>query len=368
MTSELRRTPFHARHVRDGGKMVPFAGWEMPVQFPRGILHEHQQVRTSAGLFDVSHMGRLLLRGPGALEYANQLITNNLKKIGAGQLLYSALCNDEGGIIDDVTAYHLGDEVLLVVNAVNREAVWTWAQEHKPEGVELSDLTGELAQLALQGPRAEEVLRTPLAEAVRDVGYYHYTHVEWRGERILISRNGYTGEDGFEIYVPVPAAMAFYEQLFEWGREIGLEPIGLGARDSLRMEVGYMLYGNELSLETTPLEAGLKWVVKLKNTDFFGREALLKQKQEGIERTLIGFEVEGKRLPRHGYAIHHDGRPVGVVTSGGLCPSVGKPMGLGFVPVELAEVGTRLEIDARGARLPAQVVERPFYKEGSVKR
>jgi aminomethyltransferase len=368
MTQELRRTPFHGLHVAQGGKMVPFAGWEMPVQFPQGILHEHQQVRQAAGLFDVSHMGRLHFRGPGGFDYADRLITNSLKKIGRGQLLYSALCNDAGGIIDDVTAYHLGDEVMLVVNASNRENVWRWALERKPAGVEMIDRTDELAQIALQGPRAEAMLGSPLAEAVAGLGYYHYAQVDWRGARVLISRNGYTGEDGFEIYVPRDVAVALWEQLRAWGRGIGLEPIGLGARDSLRMEVGYMLYGNELSLDTTPLEAGLKWVVKFKDNEFFGREALLRQKEAGLERTLIGFEVDGKRLPRHGYAIHHDGRQVGVVTSGGLCPSVGRAMGMGFVPPQVAAVGTPLAIDARGTLLPAVVVERPFYKEGSVKR
>jgi aminomethyltransferase len=368
MTQELRRTPFHALHLRDGGKMVPFVGWELPVQFPRGILHEHQCVRQAAGLFDVAHMGRLHFRGPGGVEFADRLITNSLKKIGPGQLLYSALCNDAGRIIDDVTAYHFGDEVMLVVNASNRESVLSWIQAHKPAGVEVIDRTPELSQIALQGPRAEALLGEPFAAAVAGLGYYHHTRVEWRGGPVLISRNGYTGEDGFEIYLGRDAAVLLWDQLLAWGQGVGIEPIGLGARDSLRMEVCYMLYGNELSLDTTPLEAGLKWVVKFKDNDFYGREALLRQKDEGVERTLVGFEVEGKRLPRHGYAIRLGGREVGVVTSGGLCPSIGKAMGMGFVPPALAEVGTRLEIDARGALQPAVVVERPFYKEGSVKR
>ncbi len=368
MTQELHRTPFHALHLRDGGKMVPFVGWELPVQFPRGILHEHQQVRQAAGIFDVAHMGRLQFRGPGGVEFADRLITNSLKKIGPGQLLYSALCTDAGGIIDDVTAYHQGDEVLLVVNASNRENVWRWVQERKPGGVEVIDRTPEVAQIALQGPRAESLLQAPFAAAVAGLGYYHHTQVEWRGRKVLISRNGYTGEDGFEIYVARENAVALWDQLLDWGKQVGLEPIGLGARDSLRMEVCYMLYGNELSLDTTPLEAGLKWVVKFKDNEFYGREALLRQKDEGVKRTLVGFGVEGKRLPRHGYPIRHGGSEVGAVTSGGLCPSLGKAMGMGYVPPELAAVGTRLEIDARGTPLPAVVVERPFYKQGSVKR
>jgi len=368
MAQELRKTPCHDLHVRDGGKMVAFAGWEMPLQFPHGIIHEHRKVREDAGLFDVSHMGRFIFRGAGALEFVNRLITNNLDKIGPGQLLYSALCNHEGGIIDDVTVYHLGEEVLLVANAANAETVWNWASDLKPGGVEMVDMTGDLAQVALQGPKAEAMLRSPFAEAVKNVGYYCYTRPAWEGHEILISRNGYTGEDGFEIYVPTKAAVPLWERLLEWGAEIGLEPVGLGARDSLRMEVNYALYGNELSTETSPLEAGLRWVVKLKKGDFIGRQELLRQKQEGLKRTLVGFEVAGKRLPRRGYPILSSGKEVGLVTSGGYCPSLEKGMGMGYVPKELAELGTALEIDARGTPINATVVKRPFYEKGSVRR
>jgi len=368
MSEQLRHTPYHAIHVRNGGKMVPFAGWEMPVQFKQGIIHEHRRVRKAAGLFDVSHMGRFRFRGPGAVRYTNYLITNNLEKLSPHQLLYSALCDEKGGIIDDVTVYHLGGETLLVANAANAEAVWSWALEHKPEDVEMVNETEHLAQIALQGPKAEAMLQPPFAEGVRDVGYYGHAEVAWEGEKILISRNGYTGEDGFEIYIPAAAAVPLWERLFEWGKTIDLEPIGLGARDSLRMEVNYALYGNELSREISPLEAGLRWVVKLKKGDFIGRDALLEQKKAGIDRTLIGFEVEGKRLPRHGYPIRCEGREVGMVTSGGICPSLDRGMGMGYVPKACAEVGTALEIDARGTMLPAKIVERPFYREGSVKR
>jgi aminomethyltransferase len=355
-------------HRQRGGKLVPFAGWEMPVQFAQGIIHEHRKVRSDAGLFDVSHMGRFLFRGAGALAYADRLITNNLAKIEPGRLLYSALCNDEGGIIDDVTVYHLGEEALLVANAANAETVRDWILAHKPDDVEFVTVTEDLAQIALQGPKAQAMLQSPLAEAVKGVGYYCYARVAWHGEQVLISRNGYTGEDGFEIYVPRAVAAELWEQLFEWGRVIDLEPIGLGARDSLRMEVNYALYGNELSTDVTPLEAGLRWVVKLKNTDFIGREALLAQKRAGVTRTLVGFSVDGKRLPRHGYAIRAGDAEVGMVTSGGYCPSLDRGMGMGYVPKELAAVGTDLLIDARGVLIKATVVERPFYKDGSVKR
>lgn len=368
MSEQPRRTPFHARHLEFEGKMVPFAGWEMPVQFPRGIIHEHRRVREAAGLFDVSHMGRFYLRGAGAIDFTNGLITNNLAKLGEGQLLYSALCNERGGIIDDVTVYHLGDSALLVANAANADAVEAWTRKHAPAGIELENATDRLAQLALQGPRAEEMLGEPFASAVKEVGYYEYTQVEWRGEQILISRNGYTGEDGFEIYLPVTVADTFWTTLFDWGQSVGLEPIGLGARDSLRMEVNYALYGNELGPDVSPLETGLRWVVKFKKGDFIGRDALLAQKEAGLERTLVGFAVEGKRLPRHGYPVLENGEEVGFVTSGGFCPSLEQGMGMALVPPRLTGVGHKLSIDARGRVIEARIVERPFYKEGSVRK
>jgi aminomethyltransferase len=368
MSPELRHTPYTALHRARGGRMVAFVGWEMPVQFPEGIIHEHLKVRSAAGVFDVSHMGRIFFRGSGALAFANSLITNNLEKISVGQLLYAGLCNEHGGMIDDVTVYRLADGALMVANAANAAAVWAWANAHKPAGVDLEDATNRLAQIALQGPRAEEALQSPFREAVRDVAYYHYTRVTWQGEEILISRNGYTGEDGFEIYIPVRIAVPLWEAIFEWGRGVGLEPIGLGARDSLRMEVNYALYGNELGPDITPLEAGLRWIVKMKDHDFLGKAALQRQQEAGVPRTLIGFEVEGKRLPRHGQPILAAGQEAGVVTSGGFCPSLGKGMGMGLVRPELKEVGTAIEIDARSTRLSARVVERPFYKQGSARK
>lgn len=368
MAAGLAHTPYHDLHVQAGGRMVPFAGWEMPVQFPHGVLHEHRKVREAAGLFDVSHMGRLFFRGPGAIDYANHLITNDLTALAPDQLLYSALCNPEGGIIDDVTVYHLGDAAMMVVNASNREAVWAWAKANCPAGITLEDASPRLAQVALQGPRAESMLGAPFAEAVRDLGYYHHTVVPWEGEEIRISRNGYTGEDGFEIYIPVRVAVRFWEQLFAWGGTVALEPIGLGARDSLRLEVNYALYGHELSTTVSPLEANLRWVVKFKKADFVGKAALVAQRDAGVPRTLIGFEVEGPRLPRPGHAILSGGQPVGTVTSGGFCPSLERGMGMGFVPPALKEVGTALEIDARGTRLKARIVSRPFYTQGSVRK
>jgi aminomethyltransferase len=313
-------------------------------------------------------MGRIFFRGPGALDYANRLITNDLAALAPDQLLYSALCNPEGGIIDDVTVYHLGDAALMVVNAANRDAVRAWIRSQRPAGVDVTDATEMLAQLALQGPEAQQILPSPFAEAVRDLGYYHHATVTWEGEPVLISRNGYTGEDGFEVYLPTDIAVRFWESLLAWGRPVGLEPIGLAARDSLRMEVNYALYGHELDAATSPLEAGLRWVVKFKKPDFVGRDALVRQRDAGLQRTLVGFAVEGKRLARPGYPILSGGAAVGRVTSGGYCPSLDRGMGMGFVPPELKEVGTELEIEAPSARLKARIVPRPFYAQGSVRK
>lgn len=364
----MRQTPLIEVHRQSGGKLVEFAGWEMPVHFPAGIVEEHLTVRRAAGLFDVAHMGRFHFRGPGAIRFVNHLITNDLERIEPGALLYSAMCYDNGGVVDDVTVYHMGDWVLLVANAANADKVQAWVESHRPPDVEMKNVTTEIAQVALQGPLAERMLREPFASAVRDVAYYHYTRVNWRGAEILISRNGYTGEDGFEIYVPVAQAVPLWQQLMEWGADIGIRPIGLGARDSLRMEVNYALYGNELGPDISPLEAGLRWVVKLKKDDFIGKAALVAQKDAGVPRALIGFEVAGRRLPRHGQAILSGEQAAGIVTSGGYCPSLEKGMGMGFVPPALSALGTPLGIDAHGARLEAVVVERPFYKKGSVKR
>jgi len=368
MNQVPRKTPFYDQHVKANGKLVPFAGWSMPVQFGNGIIHEHRCVRERAGVFDVSHMGRIFFSGPGAFDFVNQLVTNDLSKCAVGQLFYSAYCNEEGGIIDDVTVYNLGQEILLVANAANADAVWDWAFSRKPDDVEMSNRTDELAQIALQGPQAESILGEPFASAVKDVGYYRFTKVDFGGQEILISRNGYTGEDGFEIYIPIKVAIPLWEQLFEWGQAIGLEPIGLGARDSLRMEVNYALYGNELATDVSPLEAGLRWVVKFKKGDFIGREPMMALKKAGLSRTLVGFEIDSKRLPRHGYPIFSGGNEIGVVTSGGYCPSLDKGMGMGFVPKDFTAIGTELEISARGKMLKAKVVQRPFYTEGSVRK
>jgi aminomethyltransferase len=370
MGGDLRRTPLYEEHVSSGAKMVEFVGWQMPIQYPTGILGEHEIVRKAAGLFDVSHMGRLQIEGPGAIDFINHIITNDLAKAQPGQLLYSALCNESGKVLDDVTVYRFSDHVLLVANASNSERIWNWLRRQSQvwtgSPVTLNNRTDELAQIAFQGPITEE-LAVPLVEGdLRGVGYYRFLVARVAGiPDVLISRNGYTGEDGFEIYVPAGRARDLWRALLQAGRGRGVGPIGLGARDTLRLEMCYCLYGNELSLDTSPLEAGIGWTVKLKKAGFIGQEALLKEKQEGSARVLAGFAVEGNRMPRHGQDILHGGSKVGIVTSGGFCPSLKQGMGLGFVPPGLSDVGQELAIDIRGTQVPARVVERPFYKTAS---
>jgi len=363
MGADLRRTPLWEHHREGGGKLVGFAGWEMPIHYAGGQLVEHEAVRADAGLFDVSHMGRYWIGGRGAFAYVQKLITNDLERIGPGQLLYSPLCLETGGIIDDVTVYKFEPGCLMVVNAGNRQAVMDWLVTNRPPDVTLVDRSDGWAQLALQGPRAQERLAPLVVEDLEQIGYYHHGRCTVRGfPDVLISRNGYTGEDGFEIYLPSEEAAGLWGAL----TDRGVKPVGLGARDTLRFEMCFALYGNELDRVTTPLEAGLSWTVKLKKADFIGRAALAKQKEEGLRKTLIGFEVKGSRLARHGHPILHEGSTVGVVTSGGPCPSLAnKGMGLGYVPPALAAVGTPLAVDVRGAAVEAVVVGRPFYKSGS---
>lgn len=370
MGGELKRTPLHAEHVRLGAKLVNFNQWEMPVQYSGGILKEHEAVRTAAGLFDVSHMGRFHIEGPGAVGFVNHLITNDLEKCAEDQLLYTPVCNEQGGVLDDVTVYRLKDRVLMVANAGNLDRIWDWLgrQARSWTGAEarLANRSPELAQIALQGPQAEEIL-TPLVAGgdLHQLGYYRALTARVAGvDGVLISRNGYTGEDGFEIYVPAARAVEVWRAILGAGHG-RVSPIGLGARDTLRFEMTYCLYGNELTPEITPLEAGLQWTVKLKKNEFIGKDAIAGQKERGLARVLVGFEIAGNRLARHGQPIRKDGREIGFVTSGGFCPSIKRGMGLGYVPPVLGALGSSFEVDVRGEAVQARVVQRPFYTQGS---
>jgi aminomethyltransferase len=364
----LLRTPLYDRHRAAGGKIVPFAGWEMPVQY-QGVIDEHRAVRTAAGLFDVSHMGEVRVVGPGAEDFLQHLTPNDVSKLADGQAHYSALLTDEGTYIDDLLVYRIGpEEFLVVVNAANTEGDFQWIADHarEAEAVEVEDVSGRYALLALQGPSAVEILR-PLAAVpenggLYDVGYYRFARGEVDGAPGLLSRTGYTGEDGFELYLHPDDAPRVWDRLLEAGRDRGLVPAGLGARDTLRLEAGMALYGHEIDRETTPWEANLGWTIKMDKGDFVGRSALAAQKEAGVERRLVGFEVEGRGIAREGHPVVHQGREVGRVTSGTWSPTFEKALGMAYVPLALAEPGTAIELEVRGRRLPAKVVKPPFYK------
>jgi aminomethyltransferase len=343
--------------------MVDFAGWEMPVYYS-GILEEHRAVRTRAGLFDVSHMGEVEVRGPKALEACQRIVTNDAGKLAEGGAQYSVMCLPTGGVVDDVIYYRLApDRYFFCVNASNEEKDFAWIREHcQRSGAEAVNRSAEFALLALQGPRAAEILRplTPLdLDGLRG---FQAADSTVAGIATLVSRTGYTGEDGFELYVDPARAEALWDELLSAGAASGIAPIGLGARDTLRLEKALMLYGNELDEATSPLEAGLGWVVKLDKGDFVGRDALVRQKAEGLRRKLVGLETTDGAPPRHGYRLFAAGEPVGVVTSGTKSPTLGKGVALGYVGPEHTAVGHALEVEIRGRMHPAKVVRLPFYQ------
>lgn len=368
MTETLRRTPLHAEHAERGAKLVPFAGYEMPVQYPTGINAEHRAVRTAAGLFDVSHMGEVEVRGDRAREFLQAVTTNDLDRVAVGQAQYSTLLDEEGKLLDDLLVYRFPDHYLLVVNASNRDKDLSWIQRFAPEfDVELRDRSDELALLALQGPRAAEILALLTDEDLAAIGYYHFVEGRVEGRPAIISRTGYTGEDGFELYLANDDALPIWKRLLAVGEPFGLIPAGLGARDSLRLEMGYALYGNDLDETRTPLEAGLGWVVKLDKGEFVGRHALLRQKEAGISERLVGFRLLERGFPRHGYPIQVEGNASGVVTSGMVSPSLGEGIGMAYVPVAVATPGTRIHVLIRSQPVPAEVVRPPFYTRSSLK-
>lgn len=360
----MKRTPFTEYHRAAGAKLVDFAGFEMPVRYT-GDVREHQSVRTGVGLFDITHMGEFLVRGEGAQAFLDQVVTNDVSSLAVGQALYSPMCRPDGGIVDDLLVYRYADHYMVVVNASNMAKDFAWMEQQKPAGVTFENQSEGTALLAVQGPKAAEVLRGHVPDAALELGYYRFLPGPAFGVEATISRTGYTGEDGFELYFPVEHGAKVWEGLIEAGKPHGLELIGLGARDTLRLEMGYMLYGNDIDDTTTPLEAGLSWTVKMSKPAFTGREALVKQKAEGLQRRLVGFQLDGRRVPRHGMPIVSAGRVVGVVTSGTFSPTLERPIGMGYVESGLHTTGTELEIQAGTTMLPARVTARPFHTRGS---
>ncbi|MGI9039936.1 MAG: glycine cleavage system aminomethyltransferase GcvT [Gemmatimonadales bacterium] len=362
----LKRTPLYDVHRQLGAKLVPFAGWEMPVQYPTGILAEHHAVRAGAGIFDVSHMGEFEVTGPDRNAFVNRVTCNDVSELEPGQVQYSALLTEQGTFVDDCTVYRFEDKLMIVVNASNVAPAWEHIVGQKGGiNVRLKDISDEVGLLALQGPRAQEMLQ-PLADrSLDDIGYYHFAAGNVAGAQCFISRTGYTGEDGFELYCRERDTVAIWQAL----TAAGAQPIGLGARDSLRLEMGYALYGNEIDDTITPLEAGLGWIVKLdKGSPFTGAAALRSQKQRGVTRKLVGFQLNGRCFPRHGYGVHHEGRDVDIVRSGTMSPSLGVALGTTYLPAAAAHPGTRFEVECRGERVAAEVVRRPFWTRGTARK
>jgi aminomethyltransferase len=364
---DLRETPLAAVHRAAGAKLVPFAGFRMPVHYG-SILAEHKAVRERAGLFDVSHMGRFLVTGAGAGAFLDRTTVNDVRGLPDGKAQYSCLCRPDGGILDDVVVGRLGDEFHVVVNASNREKDRDWLRRHLPSDAALHDRSDETALVALQGPAAEAVL-APLASVdVTKLAFYELTEGAVEGLPAVISRTGYTGEDGFELTVSRDDAVRLWEALTAAGQVRGLVPAGLGARDTLRLEMKYPLYGNDIDEETNPIEAGLGWIVKLDKPEFIGRDALRRVREEGPRRKLVGFRMDGKAVPRAGYAVYAAAGPAGPVRSGTMSPTLGAGIGTCYVPAAAAAPGTRLEVEIRGRREPAEVVRTPFYRGGSIRR
>jgi len=360
-TVPLRRTPLHDVHVQAGARMVPFGGWDMPVQYT-GIIEEHRAVRRAVGLFDISHMGEFEVAGPGALAAVQRLCSNDASALAVGQVQYSLLCYPEGGIVDDLTLYRLaGDRFMLTVNASNIEKDWAWVTEHDEGRARWRNASEETALLAVQGPMAESLVQRLADTDLTGVRYYHFTRGAVAGVPALISRTGYTGEDGFELYIGAPDAERLWRTLLEAGRADGTRPVGLGARDTLRLEMKFALYGNDIDETTNPLEAGLGSVVKPAKGEFIGREAIEALRAGGPSRRLVGFEMVEPSVPRHGYRLLRSGAPVGQVTSGSYGPAVERYIGMGYVPTALAGVGGEVEVEIRGKPQPARVVRTPFY-------
>jgi aminomethyltransferase len=350
--------------------MVDFGGWDMPVQYPAGVIAEHLATRTGSGLFDVSHMGEIWVEGPDSIEFVNRLTTNDVSKLVDSQAQYSALTNERGGVVDDLLVYRFNSEkLLLVVNAGTTDKDWDWITSHKrDEDVTLTNASSDYCQIAIQGPNATNILRSLTDADLDAIRYYHFTTGRVNGVGSIISRTGYTGEDGFEIYADPAEAENLWNKLLEvgqYGKTNGILPCGLAARNTLRLEAGMSLYGHELSDDITPLEANLGWITKLQKGDFIGSDALRKLKEDGIARKLVGFEMTDSGIARDGFDVYIEDEKVGYVTSGSPAPFLRKNIGFAFLPIAFANIGQAIRIDVRGKHLPAIVVPAPFYKRQS---
>jgi aminomethyltransferase len=362
-TANLKRTPLHEIHVALGGKIVPFAGYEMPVQYTGGITAEHRAVREGCGMFDVSHMGEFWINGDRAVDFANYVTTNDVSALAVGQVQYSTILNERGTIEDDCLVYRFADRIMMVVNASNATKDFAHIERHAAKfGVTLHDASDDMSLLAVQGPKAASIVQSLTDTDLSEIRYYHFVEGEVAGHRAIISRTGYTGEDGFELYIDDDAAVPLWNAVLAAGDVV---PAGLGARDTLRLEMGMALYGNDIDDTVTPLEANLGWLVKLPKGEFVGRDALVAQKERGLTRRLVGFTMDERNFPRHGYPVFSGGEPSGIVCSGTISPTLGTPIGTCYLPIAAAKDGTKFEVEIRGKRVPATVTRPPFYKHAS---
>lgn len=359
----MKRTTFYSIHKNLGAKLVEFAGYEMPIQYS-SIIAEHKAVRNSVGVFDVSHMGEVFVKGEKALDFVQHITVNDASKLFAGRVQYSAMCYEEGGIVDDLLVYRIADdEFMLVINASNIEKDFAWMQLNNKFGVELKNESDEYSLLAVQGPNALKTLQK-LTDTQINLEYYHFTKLNLAGIDMIFSRTGYTGELGYELYFKGNEKVAedLWNKIFEAGKEFDIQPVGLAARDSLRLEMGFCLYGNDIDQTTNPLEAGLGWITKLSKQNFIGKDALVKFKESGLKRKLVAITSDEKTFPRHGYDLSINNNKIGTVTSGTISPMLEKPIAMGFVETQYAEIGSEINFLIRGKEFPAKVVKLPFVK------
>lgn len=362
----LKRTPFFEEHKKLGAKFVDFAGWEMPIQYT-SIMKEHDHVRSAVGIFDVSHMGEIDIHGPGALDFCQKVTCNDVSKLKPGKVQYNAILNESGGIIDDCTLYMFNREhFMFVINASRKENVLNWLYIQQGERVEIIDRSQDFALIAVQGPQSSDVVSDLIARDVQTITYYEFQVCNVFDHAIIVSRTGYTGEDGFEIYVPTKVASQVWQALLEYGAPKNIQPIGLGARDTLRLEMGYRLYGNDMDEETTPLEAGLGWIVQMDKGGFIGNHALKEQKEKGDFARVRGLVVQGKGIPRPGYKVYEGDIEIGTVVSGTFSPTLKQGIALASMTTK-SKLGTQVAIDIRGNQVPAKIAKTPFV-EGSVKK
>jgi len=363
MTDKIKRTSLFSKHKALGARIVPFAGFEMPLQY-EGVIKEHLAVRTTAGVFDVSHMGEFIIKGKNADKFLNYVTINDVNKIEIGQAQYSAMCYDDGGIIDDLLIYRYNDYYMLVINAANIEKDFNWLNEHLLDGVTIENRSDEIGLIALQGPKSREMLAKISESDIGNLPFYYFLEGKLAGHVVTIARTGYTGELGFEIYGNNEDIPKIWDALFNIGKPMGLVPAGLAARDTLRLEMKFCLYDNDIDKTTHPYEAGLGWITKVEKGDFIGRDAIIDRKEK-MTRRLVCVEMLDKAIPRQGYEILIDAEKVGYFTSGGQSPSLQKGIGLAYINSPYTKSGTEIEVEIRGARKKAVIIKPPFYKDGT---